>query len=91
MLALQVAVDLRVDVMQIDHAVERSVQMRVVDPCGTFVSFRRVGAVQMEVGVGVVVIRQFAHMRLHVAAHLAVVDLTFGGHIQRHGAYLGIS
>ena len=56
MLASQVTIDLRIDVMQIYHAVEGSVQMRIANPQGAFVSFGRVSAVQMYVRVRVIII-----------------------------------
>ena len=76
--------------MQIYHAVEGSVQMRIANPRGAFVSFGRVSTVQMYVCIGVVIIRQFAYMRLHVAVHPAFIHSSFGRNIQRHGTDLGV-
>ena len=80
----EVAVHLRARVPRIHHAVEGDIQMRVVDSKGAHVPLRAIVPVEREIGIGIVVISQFACMRLHISVHLPLVYRTGGRHIDRH-------
>ena len=84
MAATEIEIHLRITLAQVDHAVKRHFQMRVVDCELTLVSPRLQRAIDTQIRIGVVIIRDLPRMRLHLAGEHPFVNLSFGGHIQRH-------
>ena len=86
--AEQVEINLGILIMQIHHTVKRQIQMRIMNSEPSVVMFRRVIAPDIQIVVGVVVIRQFAHMGIHLAAYHTVLYLSLGRDIQRERTHL---
>ena len=89
MTAPQVEVHLRILLPQVHNAVKRHIQMRVRYRELAFIPPRLQFAVYMQVGVGVVLISEFPHVRFHVPGERTVIDLALGRQVQRYGLQLG--
>ena len=68
--------------MQIHHAIKRHIEMRIMNSALAVIMLRRVMTFHIQVAVGVVVIRQLAHMRIHIAAQESFVDRSFDTYIK---------
>ena len=83
MTAEEVEIDLRILLMEINHTIERQIQMRIIDRETTLIAIGVIATVDLQVRVGVVIIGELAHMGFDVTGEHPLLKLPFGRHIKR--------